>query len=211
MYTVTVTALKMDTVIQDPYPTEDKVIIRCKEVGVPVIAYLQDSQYDRIIPQLEALVLSGSITYSAIDGPASQILNDSTVAGLTVANALDTLASGGPGGSDMFISGGRKGTTVSNVYLRGPGSTPMNQSGYVMPFDAKIIAISLATSGPETWILEIRKNGVVTPIASLTAVGVQRAYNDSVDVNIDAGDELQFYCNGSNISAPSGSIIIRRR
>lgn len=211
MYTVTVTALKTDTTIQDPYPTEDKVVIRCKEVGIPVVAELQDSQYDRLIPQLQDLTSRGYITYTAIDGPASQVLNDSTVAGLTVADALDNLAAGGPGGSDMFVSAGREGPSVSNVYLRGPGGTPMNLAGYVIPFDAKIIAISMATRGAENWTFEVRKNNNPAVIASLTAAGVERAYNATVDVDIDAGDEIQFYCNGTGINSPSGSVIFRRR
>jgi len=211
VYTVTVTALKYDTTIQDPYPTEDKVVIRCKEVGVPVVVELQDSQYDRILPQLIKLKGDGTIDYNAIDGPASQVENDSSVPGTTVADALDNLAGGVTGASDMIVSGGRAGSTISNVYLRGPGNVPMNLAGYVMPFDAKIVGISAATRGAETWTFEVRKNNNVAVIASITLTGVERGYDGSLDVDIDAGDELQFYCNGLNIDAPSGSVIIRRR
>lgn len=211
MYIVTVTALKTDTIIQDPYPTEDKVVIRCKEVGVPVTTELQGSQYDRILPQLEKLRIAGSITYNAIDGPASQVENDSSVPGATVKDALDNLAGGVTGASDMFMSAGRAGSTITNVYLRGPGSTPTNLAGYVIPFDFKIVGISLATAGLHSWTLEIRKNNNTAPIASLVAVNVERAYDGTLNIDCDAGDELQFYCNGTNINAPTGSVIIRRR
>lgn len=210
MYTVTVTALKTDTTIQDPYPTEDKVLIRCKEVGVPVVAYLQDSQYDRIIPQLEELKTKGFINYEALDGPASRVVNDSSVPGQTVKEALDNLAGGVTGASDMFFSGGREGNTT-NVYLRGPGAVPMNLAGFVIPFPAKIVGLSAATRGAETWTFEVRKNNSATVIASLTLTGVERDYDDSLNVDIDAGDELQFYCNGSGINSPSGSVVLRRR
>lgn len=203
MYTVIVTALKYDTTIQDPYPTEDKVVIRCKEVGVPVVAELQDSQYDRILAQLTTLETAGIITYSAIDGPASQVQNDSSVPGITVKDALDNLAGGVTGASDMFMSAGRGGSTITNVYLRGPGNAPMNLAGYVIPFAFKIVGISLATAGLHSWTLEIRKNNNTTPIASLIAVNVERDYDGTLDIDCDAGDELQFYCNGTNINAPT--------
>jgi hypothetical protein len=211
VYTVTVTALKYDTTIQDPYPTEDKVVIRCKVVGVPVVTGLQDSQYDRILPQLITLQASGLITWEAIDGPASQVTNDSSVPGVSVQDALNNLAGGVTGASDMFFSGGRAGSTITNVYLRGPGAVPMNLAGYVIPFDAKIVAVSAATAGAETWVFEVRKNNLTAPIASLSLVGVERGYDDSLSIDIDAGDELQFYCNGTNINAPSGSVVVRRR
>jgi hypothetical protein len=206
-----VTALLSDTVIQDPYPTEDKVVIRCKEIGVPVVTQLQDSQYDRLLPQLNSLYGSGRIVWTAIDGPASQVENDSSVPGGTVKDALDNLAGGVTGASDMFFSGGRQGNSISNVYLRGPGGTPMNQSGYVVPFDFKVVGLSLATAGVESWTFEVRKNNNPAPIASLTVVGAERAYDNSIDVDCDAGDELQFYCNGTGIRAPSGSVVVRRR
>jgi len=187
------------------------VVIRCKEVGVPVVRELQDSQYDRILPQLITLDASGTITWEAIDGPASQVTNDSSVPGVNVQEALDNLAGGVTGASDMFFSGGRQGSTITDVYLRGPGGTPMNLSGFVIPFDAKIVALSAATRDAETWVFEVRKNNNTSPIASLSVVGVERDYDDSLSVDINAGDELQFYCNGTNIAAPSGSVVVRRR
>jgi len=209
MYVLTITASPNNGInVQDPYPTEDKVIIEAKP-GETVVAYLQDSQFDRLKSQLDRMVAKSLLTYSALNGPASVIANDSSVPGVTVKDALDNLLSGTS--SNMFCSGGREGDKVSNVYLRGPGAVPMNLAGFVIPFDAKIIALSAATRGSESWTFEVRKNNVATPIASLALAGVERAFDAAVDVDIDAGDELQFYCNGTDIDNPSGSVVVRRR
>lgn len=209
MYLLTVTAGPNRINVQDPYPTEDKVVIAAGP-GETVITRLQDSQYDRLRDQLADMASLGLLTYTAIDGPASEIENDSSVPGVTVKDALDNLAGGVTANTELMFSGGRAGGNVSNVYLRGPGGTPTNLSGFVIPFNFKIVALSLATAGPETWTLEIRKNNSATVITSLSASAVERAYS-TVDVDGNAGDELQFYCNGVGIGAPSGSVVIRRR
>ncbi len=211
MYTVQVTNISTGVVvIQDPYPSEGRLTIPLAP-GEVETRELIDSQYDRVKAQLDWHAGDGRITYTAYNGPASKILNDSGVPGLTVKDALDSLAGGVTGASDMFVSGGREGAAISNVYLRGPGGTPMNQSGYVIPFDAKIVGLSLASTASESWTLEVRKNNAATVIASLVVVAAERAYDDTLDVDISAGDELQLYCNGTNIGAPSGSIVLRRR
>jgi len=211
MYIVTVTAGPNSSInVQDPYPTEDKVVIEAGP-GETVVEELQDSQYDRLYGQLEKMKALGLLTYTALNGPASVVANDSGVPGTTVADALDNLAGGVTGASDMMIGGGRAGSTVSNVYLRGPGNVPMNLAGYVVPFDAKIVGISAACRNAQTWTMEVRKNNNVAVIASITLTAVERDYDNTLDINIDAGDELQFYCNGLNINAPSGSVILRRR
>lgn len=211
MYTVMVTASPNNGVnVQDPYPTEDKVIIEAKP-GQTVTAHLQDSQFDRIRSQLDAMVTLGLLSYSALNGPSSSIENDSSVPGTTVKDALDNLAGGVTGASDIFVSAGREGPAVSNVYLRGPGGVPMNLSGYVIPFDAKIVALSLASSAAETWTLEVRKNNDPAVVVSLASGGAERAYDNTLDVDLSAGDEIQFYCNGTDIGAPSASVVLRRR
>lgn len=210
MYTVQVHNISGgDIVIQDPYPSEGRLTIPVSP-GEIETREVMDSQYDRIKPQLDWHTLEGRIVYTSYNGPASKILNDSAVPGLTVQDALNSLVGGG-GTSDMFISGGREGNNVSNVYLRGPGGTPMNLSGFVIPFNSTITSISMASRGVENWTLEVRKNNTATVVASLVSVGVERAYADTLSVDMVAGDEVQFYCNGTSISDPSGSIVIRRR
>jgi hypothetical protein len=210
MYTVIVTASPNNGInVQDPYPTEDKVIIEAKP-GETVTAYLQDSQFDRIRSQLDAMVALSLLSYSALNGPASELANDSTVPGISVADALDNLKAGVVGNDVMVCSGGDESNNVTDAYLRGPGGTPMNLAGYVMPFDAKITSLSLASRGTESWTLEVRKNNAAAVIASLAVSGKEREYGN-VDVDVDAGDELQLFCNGTSINAPSGSIFLTRR
>lgn len=169
---------------------------------------LIDCFFDGVSVDLTFLL---DLPYKTSELLASMILNDSGVPGVSVKEALDNLAGGVTGASDMLISGGRAGSSISNVYLRGPGGTPMNLSGYVIPFNVKIVGLSLATRGIETWVFEVRRNNNPIILTSLAAVAVERAYNNAVNVDLNAGDEIQFYCNGTNIGAPSGSVVLRRR
>jgi len=210
VYTVSVENISGGViVIQDPYPTEGRLTMPVAP-GETEVQEMMDSQYDRIKPQLDWHQIEGRILYTAFNGPASKIINDSSVPGQSVKDALENIVAGYT--LDVFaLAAGRQGADITDVYLRGPGGVPTNLAGYVMAFDARIVAISLATTGAETWTLEIRKNNSATVIASLSSGGADKAYDDTIAVDVDAGDELQFYCNGTAISAPSGTIILRRR
>ncbi len=214
MYTITIIALRNEVLIQDPFPADGRFVINLQALDniypITGVYEVSDAQFDRIKPQLDAHVSIGTITYTYLDGPASIVVNDSSVAGVTVRDALDNIVAGAT--LDVFaVSGGREGATISNVYLRGPGAVPMNQAGYVIPFNATIVGISMATTGVETWTLEVRKNNGASPILTLVCTAQDKEYDDSSAVDVDAGDEIQLYCNGTNIGAPSGTVILRGR
>ena len=211
MYTLIVTAVGGSGVnIQDPFPADGE-FSEYVGPGDTETFELLDAQYDRIVGLLDRMVTLGLITYSALDGPASEVINDSGVPGVTVKDALDNLAGGITADEIFSFSAGRAGATISNVYLRGPGGVPTNLAGYIIPLNGTIFSLSMGSAGPYAWTLEIRKNNSVTVLTSLTTLGTEERKYATVSVDVDAGDELQFYCNGTNVPAPAGSIYLRRR
>jgi len=113
-------------------------------------------------------------------------------------------------GADYVNFSAGRNAIATNVYLRGPDGTPTNLAGFVIPFNATIVRITAATQGAETWTAEVRKNNDPTVIASLamtTATGISTL----LSVNVNAGDEIQMYCNGTAISYPVVTVYLKRR
>jgi hypothetical protein len=77
--------------------------------------------------------------------------------------------------------------------------------------NATIVGIGAATDGAETWVAEVRRNGVATPIASLTLTAVDKDSRFDLSVDVDVDDEIQMYCNGTNIDTPNMVVYLRRR
>ena len=85
-----------------------------------------------------------------------------------VQKALDTLDNAV---ALTALSAGRNANNTTNVYLRGPDGTVMNLAGYVLDRNMTIVGIGAATDGAETWVAEVRRNGVATVLASLALRG----------------------------------------
>lgn len=108
------------------------------------------------------------------------------------------------------IEGGRGAANTSNQYLRSDDRVPMNLNGQRLNYNTTLVSLMVSTNGSETWNAEVRKNGVVTPVytESITASD----YEISVpNINFDADDEVQFYCNGTGINRPKMIGIFQRR
>jgi len=102
-------------------------------------------------------------------------------------------------------------SNVTNSYLSAGGEAPTNITPFVIPFNSTIIAISASTNGNESWTAEIRENGTLIPGASLVISAASSAYSASYDIDLDAGDKLQLYCNGTNINRPRITVWMKRR
>jgi len=108
------------------------------------------------------------------------------------------------------IEGGRGAANTSNQYLRSDDRVPMNLNGQRLNYNTTLVSLMVSTNGSETWDAEVRKNGVVTPVytESITASD----YEISVpNIDFDADDEVQFYCNGTGINRPKMIGIFQRR
>ena len=97
---------------------------------------------------------------------------------------------------------------AKDVYLR-VGNVASSQTGYRALRDGTITGMFAQTDGSFSWTLEVRRNGVVAPIATLAVTG---SGTQSIATNVDfvAGDRLQLFANtaGSNITAPVAGIEI---
>lgn len=97
------------------------------------------------------------------------------------------------------LHSGRKGR-ATNIYLRIAGDgIPSNVSGYVVPRNAVIVAISAGTETAKTWTLEIHVNG--SSVATLSCTGIA-TYATDRNVNVSAGDKIQFFASGTAIPWP---------
>lgn len=92
----------------------------------------------------------------------------------------------------LTATAGRKGR-AKNSYLHLIDNHPSNLTGYRMTRDGTITAIAAQTRAVETWTLQIRKNGDPTNIASLSLSGVAGAHDHTVNIDVDEGDQIQFY------------------
>jgi len=105
---------------------------------------------------------------------------------------------------------GRDNSNNSNEYMR-IGDFTSNQTGARMLRNMTIFGITAQTNGSETWTARIRKNGVVTNIASLALAAVEGAQDVAVNVDVNAGDEIEVYCDGTNINRPFVTIELAPR
>ena len=103
---------------------------------------------------------------------------------------------------EFMIFTGRDNSNNSNEYARA-GDFTSNQAGIRLIRKATLVGISIQTNGSETWTAEVRKNGSATVESSLAAVAVAGDQDGTINVDFDAGDEIQVYINGSMINRPA--------
>jgi hypothetical protein len=156
---------------------------------------LQDSPYAynnliaRILNDLLSASQSQAITY---DGGVPYTLDPSR-------NKLLSLA------RPMFTAG-YQGFGVTSRYLQVPGDVAtMGQQGILLPRAATITAIAAKSRTTGGWLFEVRRNGVNMTVAS-QAVSMGAGSNPNLNIDLDAGDWLQFFANGTNIGFPVASI-----
>jgi len=109
----------------------------------------------------------------------------------------------GVGESVSSLSAGRQNNTT-NTYLNNPAGVPTDQSGFVLPYNSRLIALSATTRNAGTWDGEIHLNLSLVAGAVINVVASDAAYTVLVSpISFSAGDELQFFGKGSNIDRPS--------
>jgi len=114
------------------------------------------------------------------------------------------------GVSLIAFSAGRN-AVATNLYLRDGDGTPTNQSPFIMPFDGTLIAISASTNVVETWVAEIHSGLSLITGATLTLTAVTSAFRNDLLINVDAGDPIELFCNGTSIDRPRIYVVFKRR
>jgi hypothetical protein len=113
----------------------------------------------------------------------------------------------------LTVSAARNSSNTTNVYLRSSDGLPMNIAGFVLPWNARLTAMSLIAAASASWTAEVRKNGSVTVIDSLSVVAGLKTSKGVVlsdQVEFSQNDEVQIYLNGSNIDSPHVNVVFKR-
>ncbi|RLB71280.1 MAG: hypothetical protein DRH04_02045 [Deltaproteobacteria bacterium] len=88
---------------------------------------------------------------------------------------------------------GRGRSNQYSQYLRCVNGAPSSVTGYRVPRDATITAISVQTQNNANANFRIRKNGSHTNLGTLSLSGVSGAHATNLNIDIDAGDYIQIY------------------
>lgn len=90
---------------------------------------------------------------------------------------------------------------TTNIYLIGVGNVFTNTSPYIATFKCEITDISASCDGVETWDAEVHINGVNA--GSLSIFSSDSGFASGLNILINAGDKISFYCNGTGIPSPN--------
>ena len=143
---------------------------------------------------------TGDVVAEIGDYSGSQIVNDSTVAGNFISDALNTLS--GVGRTSFAIWAEENGALGGGYeWSFGNGDETPLGSGIPVPFDCFLFALSLDhnTSGSAT--VEVDLNATTTGVASITTVAERNRFEIlSSPVNVPSGSVINF-----NTTAGAGS------
>jgi hypothetical protein len=113
---------------------------------------------------------------------------------------------------DKFISlhratltSGFYGRNGKDLYLRMNDVPTAGAQGFYCPRKATITGLWAKSRSGGSWILEVRKNGVPITLVSVTITG-GKGGDKNTDIDVDAGDYLQFYLNGTGVAYPIGVV-----
>jgi len=88
---------------------------------------------------------------------------------------------------------GRSGNTKNQYLSFGVGTLASNNSGFRIPRNATIVSLSGQLDASGTCDMRIRKNGTATNIATLSIAAAQGAHDNTINVDLSAGDFLHSY------------------
>jgi hypothetical protein len=107
---------------------------------------------------------------------------------------------------------GRNHPTVTDQFLRGEGDVPSNQNGFVLPWDATLVSMSMSGAlNTQSWTAEVKVNGGGITKDSLSITNQYSNYNNNNNTDFNVGDRVMIYCNGTSIDRPHVTLFFRRR
>lgn len=81
------------------------------------------------------------------------------------------------------------------------GDVVSSANGLIMTRNATITALTAQSRSTNNWSLQIRKNDQTTPLHTLN-VNAGTGIADTLDIDVNAGDFIQLFINGSSIDHP---------
>ncbi len=112
--------------------------------------------------------------------------------------------------SRPVYNAGVYGLNHSNLYLRVAGVTTAGGAGIIVPRSATITALFAKSRSGTAWAIEVRKNDVPITLVSVPVVGGFGS-DPQLDIDVDAGDTLEFYLSGSGVDHPIAGLEIAWR
>ena len=106
-----------------------------------------------------------------------------------------------------FFVFGRSGNSKNQYLNFGAGTLTSNNSGYRIPRNATIVSLSGQLDASGTCDLRIRKNDTATNIATLSIAAAVGASDNTIDVDVAAGDYLQSYID-ADAGVPDPMLIV---
>lgn len=105
-------------------------------------------------------------------------------------------------------------SNISNdIWLRIRDKIPSNLVGYSVTRDSIITTVSARAENPFSATLRYRINGVLTNVVSLTLANEQAKVQNSLNINLDAGDYIQCFMevNSGDVDYPIVDVEIAAR
>lgn len=103
------------------------------------------------------------------------------------------------------ITSGWYGNSIEDRYLRLDGVVTMGAQGFVLPRPATITGLWAKSRSNGSWNIEVRKNGIPITLASVS-IAAGSGSNDTIDLNLDQGDWIQFYLDGTAVEHPIAAV-----
>jgi hypothetical protein len=103
------------------------------------------------------------------------------------------------------ISAGTYGKGISDRYLRVDGIPSAGSQGFLVPRAGLITGLWAKSRSMGSWSIEIRKNGIPITLVSVPVIS-SFGIDDSLDIDVERGDWLQFYLHGQNVEHPIAAL-----
>lgn len=100
-----------------------------------------------------------------------------------------------------YVFTGRSNNNNANEYAY-TGLINSFETGLRLERAKTLIGIVAETQDTETWTVRVRKNGVLTNLASLAITAAAGGVVNTLNVDFAAGDVIQVYIDGTGISSP---------
>jgi len=116
-------------------------------------------------------------------------------------------------GEPSTFAASRNSGNVNNQFLRHYNGTPYNLVPAPLPFNVTLVQLTLRGQSSQSW------RGFVTTGTSLPADiiinidsgGSTFVDNDTYNIDLNAGDDVYFYCSGTSIDYPRLDLYVKRR
>ena len=109
------------------------------------------------------------------------------------------------------VHGSVNNLNFTNSYLRMGGNAFSNLSPFILPFNSTIIGISAGTQVTETWTAEVHSGLSLITGATLSISAATSGSTNSLSIDMNLGDPIELFVNGTNIQRPNIAVFFVRR